>query len=199
MSGFKRRTPYRKNVEKEVLEALPEPEEGQHIVQVVQSHGSNIFLVAMQDDARTQTLARLPTRFRNLIWVKRGTFLLCSSSEAEYLTASGDAGRVTLNVEYVLFERQVKHLKSIGKWPDVWKDAFAGSNEYASDQVAIAAEAGGVEATATGTGEGGDRGKGLDNGLRHVEDEELFVNKNHQNRAGDDSSGTDLSSDEDDD
>ena len=25
MSGFKRRTPYRKNVEKEVLEALPEP------------------------------------------------------------------------------------------------------------------------------------------------------------------------------
>ena len=57
----------------------------------------------------------------------------------------------------------------------------------------------GVEATATGTGEGGDRGKGLDNGLRHVEDEELFVNKNHQNRAGDDSSGTDLSSDEDDD
>ena len=56
-----------------------------------------------------------------------------------------------------------------------------------------------MEATATGTGEGGDRGKGLDNGLRHVEDEELFVNKNHQNRAGDDSSGTDLSSDEDDD
>ena len=129
MSGFKRRTPYRKNVEKEVLEALPEPEEGQHIVEVVQSHGSNIFLVKMAD-GETQTLARLPTRFRNLIWVKRGSYLLCSSSEAEYLTAAGTAGRVTLNVEYVLFERQVKHLKTLGKWPELWKDAFSGTNSY---------------------------------------------------------------------
>jgi translation initiation factor IF-1 len=227
MSGFKRRTPYRKNVEKEVLEALPEPEEGQHIVEVVQSHGSNIFLVTMQDGG--QTLARLPTRFRNLIWVKRGTFLLCSSSDAEYLTASGAAGRVTLNVEYVLFERQVKHLKALKKWPEAWMGAFSGSNEYgaggaaARDGTAGAGEAAGparpagevaaaaaaaaaaaeteagAEAATAAVMQRGETGKNTDESLRRVEDNDIFVNKNHQNRAGDESSGTDLSSDEDDD
>lgn len=178
----KRRTPYRKNVEKDVLEALPEPAEGQHIVQVVQAHGSNIFEVAFpppslstpsRDDTTTttmtteateatttaeaktttatttaaaaaapanNTLARLPTRFRKLIWVKRGTYLLCSSSDADYQTSNGKKGKVTMNVEYVLFERQVKHLQKRNMWPDAWSDAFNGVTEYSREEMLAAAE-----------------------------------------------------------
>ena len=159
----KRRTPYRKNVEKDVLEALPEPGEGQYIVQVVQSHGSNIFEVTFPpevtyssdsditttatatttttsapattgvDDATT--LARLPTRFRKLIWVKRGTYLLCSSSDTDYQTASGKKGKVTMNVEYILFERQVKHLQRRNMWPAAWSGAFNGATEYSREEM----------------------------------------------------------------
>jgi hypothetical protein len=46
MSGVKRRSGYRKNVTNDVLYSFPEPEPGQRIVQVVRSHGSNIFEVS---------------------------------------------------------------------------------------------------------------------------------------------------------
>ena len=45
MAGVKRRTKYRKQVEADVLDAFHTPEDGQEIVQIVQSHGSNILEV----------------------------------------------------------------------------------------------------------------------------------------------------------
>ena len=101
---------------------LPEVLDGQCVVQVTRSHGGNIF------EAKTPggelTLARLPTRFRNLIWVKRGAFLLCSSAEGTFETSSGSSGRVTLSVERVLYKEQIKHLSSQGMWPEEFQEAL---------------------------------------------------------------------------
>ena len=213
----KRRTPYRKNVEKDVLEALPEPTAGQRIVRVVNSHGGNIFEVAFppatpsssstntdkteasttesNSSTPTTTLARLPTRFRKLIWVKRGTYLLCSSSDTDYQTATGEKGRVTMNVDYVLFERQVKHLQKKNMWPVGWSKAFNGVTEYSREEMMATKEeksGNDVDGKSTGTsgeGEGVGEGEGEDN------DDDIFINRNRM--RNDDDSDTDLSSDDD--
>lgn len=39
-------------------------------------------------------LALLPTRFRKLIWVKRGDFLITSTSAGDFETSAGEAGKV---------------------------------------------------------------------------------------------------------
>ena len=198
----KRRTPYRKNVEKDVLEALPEPEANQAIVQVVQSHGSNIFEVTFPptesdtgqatETTAVTTLARLPTRFRKLIWVKRSTYLLCSSADEDYQTSSGEKGRVTMNVDYVLFELQVKHLKKRNLWPAAWSNAFDGTTEYSRDELLKqkSGEQKGEEGGVEGKTEGGE-----DDQEEPDNDDDLFVNRNRMQH--DDDSDTDLSSDDD--
>eukprot|EP00949_MAST-11_sp_MAST-11-sp1_P000914 g914.t1 len=172
MSGVKRRTAYRKNVEREVLDDLPEMEEGHCIVQVVQSHGGNIFETKAPDGSTT--LARLPTRFRNLIWVKRGAFLLCSSADGTFETASGSAGRVTLNVERVLYKDQIRHLQSMGKWPEPFHAAVGEDKE--------------VEAAS---------GNYAQNGTGDEDDDGLFVNRNRMHQF--DSSASELSSEDEED
>lgn len=42
-----------------------------------------------------QALAILPTRFRKLIWVKRGDYLITSTSAGEFETSAGEAGKVS--------------------------------------------------------------------------------------------------------
>ncbi len=39
-------------------------------------------------------LALLPTRFRKLIWVKRGDYLITSTSAGDFETSAGEAGKV---------------------------------------------------------------------------------------------------------
>lgn len=46
MAGVKRRSKYRKNVESDVLDGMPEPGEGELIVRVVASRGSNLMDVS---------------------------------------------------------------------------------------------------------------------------------------------------------
>lgn len=41
-----------------------------------------------------QALAILPTRFRKLIWVKRGDYLITSTSAGDFETSAGEAGKV---------------------------------------------------------------------------------------------------------
>lgn len=41
-----------------------------------------------------QALAILPTKFRKLIWVKRGDYLITSTSAGDFETSAGEAGKV---------------------------------------------------------------------------------------------------------
>ena len=61
----------------------------------------------------------LPTKFRKLVWVKRGMFLIVSGDpDAKYETASGDEGRVRYIIEHILLEEQENFLRSTTHWPE---------------------------------------------------------------------------------
>jgi len=82
-------------------------------------------LVADEEDGGpdSSSLAILPTKFRKLIWVKRGDFLIVSGTSHDFLTAAGEKGKVKFMVEHILYKEQVKHLKEAGLWPAAFADA----------------------------------------------------------------------------
>ena len=139
MSGVRRRTKYRKSTMRSVTDEFPEPDENEYIVMALGSRGSNIFEVRMSfllslsretgkrtakrkqirlpDDS--EGLAMLPTKFRKLVWVKRGMFLIVSGDpDAKYETASGEEGRVRYIIEHILLEEQENYLRSTTHWPE---------------------------------------------------------------------------------
>ena len=126
MSGARRKTKYRKNVTSEYLNELPLPdaEKGEEIVVLVKSHGSNILEIATASGETS--LCRLPTKFRRLIWVKKGDYMIVSGSSEDYETAKGSKGRVNFQVERILSADQVKHIAKQGLWPEAFAHALAG-------------------------------------------------------------------------
>jgi probable RNA-binding protein EIF1AD len=73
MSGAKRRTKYRKQVEMDVLDSFPEPGLDEEIVEMVCSRGGNLLEVRTPEGQLE--LCRLPAKFRKVIWVKRGELM----------------------------------------------------------------------------------------------------------------------------
>ena len=121
MSGAKRRTKYRKQVESDILDALPEPETGELIVEMIVSRGGNILEVRSSSDE--VALCRLPAKFRHLVWVKRGSFLIVARSSDDFTLASGRKGAVLFDVRHVLYPDQIKHLHEQGLWPTQFESA----------------------------------------------------------------------------
>jgi len=62
-------------------------------------------------------MAMLPTKFRKLVWVKRGDPVIVTEAAGEFETAAGSAGGVRFLVDHVLYEPQVAHLRKVGVWP----------------------------------------------------------------------------------
>ena len=73
MAGVKRRTSYRKTVTDDVLYGVPELPEGHRVAVLLRSHGGN--LLEVRTDAGDEGIALLPTKYRKLIWIKRGDHL----------------------------------------------------------------------------------------------------------------------------
>jgi len=88
-------------------ESTPELTSSQVIARVLGPRGKNMHEVQFAD-GRT-TLAVLPPRFRNLIWVKRGHYVVL---DPEATTAEKLGGEIV----HVLFPEHVKDLKSQGQW-----------------------------------------------------------------------------------
>lgn len=138
MSGLGRRSHYRKNVTDTVLNAFPEPNfaEGERIAQVAGSRGGNILeiFVAPSPDNNDNTsttpcqleLALLPTKFRKLIWVKRGDFLIVGGDETtaadEQPIHKSQQHKVRYMVRHILYSDQIKHLKSLKS--SIWPSQF---------------------------------------------------------------------------
>jgi len=125
MAGAGRRSGYRKGVTSDVLESFPEPGPADSIVRVTGLRGTNIMEVLTAGGETS--LAMLPTKFRKLIWVKRGDFVMCTGTDgsADLETRDGKGGKVNFMVTHILYEQQKKHLVSVGMWPEVFATAVA--------------------------------------------------------------------------
>ena len=118
MAGAGRKGAYRKSVLEDVLNNYPVPDlsKGETLARVVAPRGGNLMEVLCADGA--EGLAMLPTKFRKLIWVKRGDMVIVSGASGDIETHEGASAAVKYMVIHVLYEDQIKHIKKEGLWPD---------------------------------------------------------------------------------
>jgi probable RNA-binding protein EIF1AD len=196
MSGAKRRTKYRKHVTQEFTDSEREPVEGELYAQVIQSHGGNMFEVITSEGKKS--LARLPTKFQKLIWVKRGDFVIVTSATDEYETASGAAGRVTHFIEHILNGDQVKKLKR-----GLTSDSVFSLNKPDAQEVAEKPPSEDLDAMKISSGDGEEKnGGGAEDGQEDSsaagyyyesddDESDLFVNRNRRQLSDDEDSSSD--------
>mmetsp|Transcript_35754 Transcript_35754/g.72868 ORF Transcript_35754/g.72868 Transcript_35754/m.72868 type:complete len:262 (-) Transcript_35754:144-929(-) len=126
MSGAGRKGSYRKGVTDDVINGTPEPEEGELVAKVKAPRGGNIIEIICKDGV-TEGLAVLPQKFRKLVWVKRGDFVIVSGAEKDIEVTGGGSGgtqaAVKFRVTHVLYKEQIRHLKAKALWPAVF-DVF---------------------------------------------------------------------------
>lgn len=119
MSGVRRKTKYRKSVESDVLDSLPDVKEDEAIVRVVTSRGGN--LVEVETATGLHALCRLPNRYRKVVWVKRGMLLIVGTCSEDFKTAGGEEGKVKFVVNSVVFtDDQMKYLRRTGQLPKIF-------------------------------------------------------------------------------
>ncbi|KAJ1725834.1 hypothetical protein LPJ53_000095 [Coemansia erecta] len=140
-----------KYTEQEALEALPEPTKQCPVVRALGPRGQNLHEVvvarslvtpeisqrldssnSVNDNAWFTTLVQMPPKFRNVVWVKRGSYVLADLSEQFTEKIGGE-------VAMVLMAGQVKHLKQTGQWPSeyesMWDDVIGtDSNQRSADK-----------------------------------------------------------------
>lgn len=120
MSGSGRKTSYRKTLTEEFLYGSREPSEHEHIAQILGMRGSNLFEIQFPNEE--QALTFLPMKFRKLIWVKRGDYVIVSGAEGDITTTDGGKGAVKFMIEHILYKDQIKNLKDKSLWPFETKD-----------------------------------------------------------------------------
>mmetsp|Transcript_9254 Transcript_9254/g.10230 ORF Transcript_9254/g.10230 Transcript_9254/m.10230 type:complete len:150 (-) Transcript_9254:65-514(-) len=101
----------RKHVVNEALHAFPEPAENQSIGIIVSLPGSNICEVETSEGAKQ--LYRIPSKFLNVVWMRKNDFVIIE----EYPNLNKDQ-KVRGSIMHKLRPPQIRHIKSIGKWPE---------------------------------------------------------------------------------
>ncbi|KAJ2449781.1 putative RNA-binding protein eif1ad [Coemansia sp. RSA 2336] len=109
----------------EALDAHPDPTPTCPIVRVLGPRGQHLHEVAVLSDLVTDdinarlnphaepwfsTLVELPPKFRSVLWVRRGGFVLADLSEQF-------SDKIGGQIAMVLMAAQVKQLKQAGRWP----------------------------------------------------------------------------------
>jgi len=156
-----------------MLEGTPEPGEGEMIVKVTALRGGNLLDVA--NEHGEEALCMLPAKFRNLVWIKRGNFVLATYSGEDFETSAGTKGKVKYTVKHILFKTQIDHLVKQGLWPAGFTDSIKETEEQE-----------GTENQESG-GDGSDS------------EDDLFVNTNRRGAAYVSSSDESTEEEEDDD
>ncbi|KAI1311287.1 putative RNA-binding protein eif1ad [Mortierella claussenii] len=113
----------RKQVPTDILTELPELEEGQRFARVLGTRGKNVHEV--QYDSGEELLVNLPPKFRSLVWVKRGSYVVIQSAEEE------DKTKVAGDIVAVLFPDHIKQYKQRGIWP--FEDQFSSMSNAVVD------------------------------------------------------------------
>lgn len=153
----------RKHLTRDALNSFPEPTDAERIARVTELRGSNICQIEYDDGE--QLLCQIPTRFRKLIWIKRGNYVIVKQppNVTNY--------KVRALVEHVLFPDQIKHIKSKNLWPAAFDDA----EEALTDNKPPAKSANAAKANAAARRQ---ESAGTDEEEDSDDDADLFVNPN---------------------
>ncbi|KAG0367885.1 hypothetical protein BC939DRAFT_439387 [Gamsiella multidivaricata] len=99
----------RKQAPSDILTEVPELEEGQRFARVLGSRGKNVHEVQFLEGQ--ELLVNLPPKFRSLVWVKRGSYVIIQPAEEE------DKTKVEGDIVAVLFPDHIKQYRQQGIWP----------------------------------------------------------------------------------
>ena len=78
------------------------------------------LMMSSNSDSSISALALLPTKFRKLIWIKRGDFVIVTPTSNDISNAVGSVNKCGYDIKTVLYKDQVKHLKSKDLWPSIF-------------------------------------------------------------------------------
>ncbi|KDN48145.1 hypothetical protein RSAG8_03161, partial [Rhizoctonia solani AG-8 WAC10335] len=87
---------------------LPDIKDGVSVCRVGVARGGSQFDVC---DGESSWLAELPKRFRNTVWVRRGSYVLVDTTHES--TGNNIKGEIT----FVLQKGHIAELKKRGEWP----------------------------------------------------------------------------------
>eukprot|EP00898_Chlorokybus_atmophyticus_P007099 jgi/Chlat1/7390/Chrsp6S07423 len=112
----------RKHVAAGVVAGCPEPrpDEGQHVARVLGCRGANLLQVRCAGSAQP-TLALMPAKFRRLLYVKTGGYVIVEQS----VEAVEDDAKVTSSIVAVLYLDNIRQLKHRGLWPSEFEEEEA--------------------------------------------------------------------------
>lgn len=98
---------------------------------VIETRGKGQFLVSLPTTAE-QVLVYMPPKFRNALWIRRGSFIIIRMYCDEQNSSSSSKSNELL---HVLSGEQIKEIKREGGWPEEFKTDFGHVEEESeSDQ-----------------------------------------------------------------
>ncbi|QRV73027.1 eukaryotic translation initiation factor 1A,X-chromosomal [Ceratobasidium sp. AG-Ba] len=133
---------------------LPEIKEGAVICRVGATRGGSQFEVY---DGENTWLAELPKRFRNTVWIRRGSYVVVDTGTV----ATGIRGEIS----FILQKEHISQLRKTGSWPSQMDDPRGALGALNTEQEELADE------TTSHRSEGSDT---------DFSDPELFQNNNRR-------------------
>ena len=93
---------------------------------VIESRGKGQFLVSLPstESKSTTMLVYMPPKFRNALWIRRGSFVIVKKYEE-------DKGELV----HVLSTEQIKEIKRDGKWPKEFENDFDFEDDDNDDMI----------------------------------------------------------------
>ncbi|KAK9717402.1 hypothetical protein K7432_006240 [Basidiobolus ranarum] len=116
----------RKKVTQDFFSACPEPTANQIFARVVGPRGQNLHEVELTDGK--QVLVSLPSKYRNLVYVKRGHFVIVEPCEHTDT-------KIFADIVQVLFPNHVKDLTTRGLFPPEFTDKKEESSDDSDDDL----------------------------------------------------------------
>jgi probable RNA-binding protein EIF1AD len=143
MSGSKRKSGYRKNATKSYETSVFELEENHAIAVVLANRGSNVFEVEFPSSSvlkgHSPTLALLPNKFKNLIWIKRNDFVVIdargvSNALVQLNVESGsqtcvDSAPEIFEIVHILNKDHIQDLKRRSLFPSEFSETTVVKSE----------------------------------------------------------------------
>ncbi len=112
----------RKKTVDNIMSNMPDITEDTKIAKVLELRGDSQFLVQLcsgqEIENQSQTLVSLPSKFKNLVYVKRGMGIFNPFIKGSFVLVTRTLNKTKIKGEvvFVFFAHHIKELKIQGKW-----------------------------------------------------------------------------------